>query len=68
MGPRTDHPRVSFVIRLWLELRTREAPPEWRWWILHVQSGRERCGRRFEDLIQFVRDQSGMDPPRLESE
>lgn len=65
-GVRLSQRGVSFVIRLWLEAREREAPPEWRWHVLHVQSDRERYGRRLQDLIAFIGEQSGVEPPSLE--
>lgn len=54
---------VSFVIRLWLESDQDRLPPEWRWKALHVQSGHERLGRRFRDLMVFVEEESGVPPP-----
>ena len=54
---------VSFVIRLWLESDRDRLPPEWRWKVLHVQSGHERLGRRFGDLLAFVEQESGVPPP-----
>lgn len=54
---------VSFVIRLWLESDRARLPPEWRWTILHVQSGHERHGRRFGDLMAFVEAEAGVPPP-----
>jgi hypothetical protein len=55
---------TSFVIRLWLE-RSSDVQPEWRWQTLHVQSGRERHGRRLVDLLAFVEQESGLPPPEL---
>ena len=54
---------VSFVIRLWLESDRDRVPPEWRWTALHVQSRHERHGRRFNDLMAFVEQESGAPPP-----
>lgn len=63
MSPResSDH-AASFVIRLWLE-REGEDTPEWRWHVLHIQSHHERYGRRLEDLMRFIGEQSGVRPP-----
>ena len=54
---------VSFVIRLWLESDRDRVPPEWRWKVLHVQSGHERHGRRLRDLMAFIEEESGVPPP-----
>jgi hypothetical protein len=49
-------------MRLWLERDRDRLPPEWRWKVLHVQSGHERNGRRLSDLLTFVEQESGVPP------
>ena len=56
---------ASFVIRLWLETRKPGFPPEWRWHVIHVQSGHERYGYRLADLMDFIGDKSGAEPPSM---
>jgi hypothetical protein len=56
---------TSFVIRVWLEERARPTAPEWRWHILHVQSGRRRYVRSVHDLLAFIALHSKQDPPAI---
>jgi hypothetical protein len=59
---------VSFVIRLWLEAPGRAGRPEWRWYVRHVQSPRDRHGRRWRELLAFIGEQAGVAPPGVEGE
>jgi hypothetical protein len=43
-------PKVSFVVRLWLEGRQ----PRWRFKIIHVQSGEEAYCLSLDDLLAFI--------------
>lgn len=61
---RGDDYCASFVVRIWFE-RGGDAPAEWRWHAIHVQSGHKRYGRAFEDLQVFVARESGLSPPTL---
>ena len=54
---------ASFVLRLWLE--TREAgSPEWRWQVHHVQTGDKRYFHSLTDVLEFVGECSGVEPPQ----
>lgn len=54
---------ASFVIRLWLEPREKINEPEWRGHVTHVQTGEQIYFRRLYDLMQFVKEKSGVSPP-----
>ncbi|MBI4495205.1 MAG: hypothetical protein HY690_20710 [Chloroflexi bacterium] len=58
-------PGVSFVVRLWLERREVADEPEWRFKVIHVQSGEQTYGRSLADLLAFVERQAGVAGPRL---
>ncbi|MHB8621702.1 MAG: hypothetical protein ACYDAG_19415, partial [Chloroflexota bacterium] len=53
---------VSFIIRLWLEAADQRRP-DWRWRVVHVQSGTERYGRNWEELSAFIGQRASVDPP-----
>lgn len=55
---------VSFVMSLWMEPREVEADPEWRWRVLHVQSGEESYFKNLDDLLEFVATKSGVSAPQ----
>lgn len=59
---RTNAQHVSFVMRLWLE-RGDSDVPEWRWHILHVQSGQGRAFRSLSDVLDFVEEWARYPPP-----
>lgn len=54
----------SFVLRLWLE-STEDDSPEWRWQVQHVQSGEQRYFRSLPDILDFVADRTGLEPPAI---
>ncbi|MDE3076203.1 MAG: hypothetical protein KGJ86_12315 [Chloroflexota bacterium] len=59
MGSNEGHQSASFVIRLWLESDEPPTPPDWRWRVVHVQSGAERYGDRWADLLAFIAARAG---------
>ena len=54
----------SFVLRLWLE-PTSEDSPEWRWQVQHVQSGEQRYFRSLTDILDFISERAGVEPPTI---
>ena len=54
----------SFVLRLWLE-PAGEDSPEWRWQVQHVQSGEQRYFRSLTDILDFVAESTGLEPPEF---
>lgn len=54
---------VSFVIRLWLEPQEQAGPPQWRWRVLHVQSGDEAHFHSLRDVLAYVETRCGLSPP-----
>ena len=54
----------SFVLRLWLE-PTDGGSPEWRWKVLHVQTGQERYFRSLAAVLEFVEGCTGVSPPQV---
>lgn len=55
---------MSFVMTLWLEPQEMEADPEWRWRVVHVQSGEQVYFRRLADVLAFVSRCSAVQAPR----
>ncbi len=55
---------ASFVLTLWLEPREVEAVPEWRWRVVHVQTGQQEYFQRLTDVLAFITSRSGLPPPR----
>ena len=53
---------ASFVLRLWLEARE-AGSPEWRWQVQHVQTGDRRYFHSLIDVLGFVSERSGVEPP-----
>ena len=53
---------VSFVLTLWLEPSSEEAP-QWRWRVRHVQSGEDRYFARIVDVLRFTAERAGVSPP-----
>lgn len=56
--------RVSFVITVWLEPQEAEASPEWRWRVVHTQSGDEANFTRLAEVLAFITTQSGTPAPQ----
>ncbi len=59
------HPGSTFVMTLWLEPRSVQEDPEWRWRVIQVQTGERRYFRRLSDLLAYVSNQTGVRPPAL---
>jgi len=55
----------SFVVRLWADTTTQPAQPEWRFHVLHVQSGKEAYGRTFAELKRIVESWTAQPGPDL---
>ena len=63
-GPgRSGDKRASFVITLYLEPRSVEAAPEWRWRVSHIQTGEQVYFKRLDDFLEYVSTQSGVPRP-----
>jgi hypothetical protein len=60
-------PRVSFVVRVWLE-DSASVIPDWRFEVRHVQSGEQLYCRQLVDVLAFIECQAGRDGPRLADE
>jgi len=54
---------TSFIIVLWLEPRELPGRPEWRWKVTGVQTGNEAYFSRLTDLMSYVSDKAGVEPP-----
>ena len=54
----------SFVLRLWLEPASEDSP-EWRWQVQHVQSGEQRYLRSLTDILDFISERDGVEPPTI---
>jgi hypothetical protein len=52
------------VITVWLEPREAEASPEWRWRVVHAQTGEEASFTRLAEVLAFITTQSGIPAPR----
>ena len=54
----------SFVITLWLEPQKAKAEPEWRWRVVHTQTGRQSHFHRLNDVLAFIAGESGVSAPQ----
>ena len=55
---------VSFVMTVWLESQEAGAEPVWSWRVTHVQTGELAYTRRFNDVLAFITNQSGLPAPK----
>jgi hypothetical protein len=64
LGPDRNPETVSFVMTVWLEPRSVEAEPEWRWRVQRVQSNEISYFRRVDDVLSFIAKDSGLPGPK----
>jgi hypothetical protein len=55
---------VSFVLTVWLESQEIEADPVWSWRVTHVQTGKLAYTRQLDDVLAFIKTQSGLPAPK----
>jgi len=63
VGPTEGNEGVSFVLALWAESREAGAGQEWRWRVVHVQSGEQAYFNHLSEVLAFVASESGIPAP-----
>ncbi len=63
VGPLEGNEGVSFVLALWAESREAGAGQEWRWRVVHVQSGEQAYFNHLSEVLAFVASESGIPAP-----